>query len=538
MQRRVNVRNRGIGKGLPFLAAAAAVLFLAACGPREEPPPPPNGDENREGGELVIALGWEPDPVIDPYRLGWGNLPLDLFEGLLCSGWDFIPGPGIAESWSFEEDGRVQVYKIRQDRFFHDGRKIDAESVKRYFELLLDPDVDSTSIWDFAFIREMEVVDEYTLKFILDQPFPAALYNFSWGGGWGGLQSPYAWEEYGPWGEDIYGTQVVAGTGPFKFAAWIPGEKLVLERFDGYRSPPIFENRGPAYLDRVTYRFITDPFTRLLEFEAGRVHILESVPLEYAAQVRNRKDAVLHEEDGWEVVYLGMACDREPFQDVRVRKALNLAINQEELAREVWLGLAEPAYGYLSPKFGSAYQGDRETFGFDPARAKELLAEAGYPDGFTVNLAVENRSDWLAAAEAVRAMLQEVGVTAVVKSYERGGFYDLLRSGRQEMFLRSHSWYGLDILPWYFHSINYPYPNYHRYSNPEMDRRFDEADSASTFEEMIARYLDIQKDLATEAVWVPLVHPKELTAVRKEVKGLKIHVMYGIRYNVDTWLQR
>lgn len=540
--RRVNVRKLLQGKWLLLsVVVLTGVLLLAACGPKDDDtPPPPVGDDDDEvtkGGDLVIALAWEPDPVIDPYKLGWGNLPHDLFEGFLINTWDFVPGPGIAESWTFEDDGKVHIYKIRQDKYFHDGTQINAENVKRYFELLIDPEVDSPSIWDFAFINDLEVVDEFTLKIILDNPFPAALMNFAWSGGWGGLQNPYAWEKYGPWGEDIYGTEVVVGSGPFKFVEWIPGDKMVLERFENYKSPPIFENEGPAYLDTVTYRFIFDAATRMLEFEVGNVHILETVPPEYADQVRNMADATLIEDESWEVVYIGMPCDRAPFDDVRVRQALNLAIDQQELADVVWMGLAEPAYGYISPKFGDAYHGDSEAFGFDPAKAKGLLADAGYPDGFTVQLAVENRTDWVSAAEVIQDMLKDVGVTAEIRQYERAGFYDLLRAGEQELFIRSHSWYGLDILPWYFHSRNFPYPNYHRYKNEEMDRRFDEADYSNTFEDMVARYMEIQKDLAKEAIWVPLVHPIDLIGVRNEVQDLRVHVMYGIRYNVDTWLK-
>jgi ABC-type transport system substrate-binding protein len=529
------------GKWTLFLVVAVALLLvITGCGGGAAPPPVDNGDvvdgEPRVGGDLVIGLDWEPDPVIDPYKLGWGNLPIDLFEGLLISDFDFNPGPGIAESYTFEEEGLVQIYKIREDIYFHDGTKIDAEAVKRHFELLIDEEVDSMSRWDFAFISSMEVLDEYTLKVNLDNPFPAALSNFSWAGGWGGIQNPYAWEEYGPFGANTYGTEVVVGSGPFKFVEWIPGDRMVMERFDDYKSTPLFENPGPAYLDTVTYRFIFDSSTAVMEFEVGNVHILETVPPEFVEQVRNMPGANIYEGDSWEVVYVGMACDKAPFDDVRVRQALNLAVDQQEIADVVWMGYADPAYAYVSPSFGDAYVADKETFGFDPERAKELLAEAGYPDGFTVELAVENRTDWVSAAEIIQDMLAQVGVTVEIRQYERAGFYDLLRAEEQDMFIRAHSWWGLDILPWYFHSRNFPYPNYHRYVNEEMDARFDDADYSATYDEMVEKYKAIQVDLAKEAIWIPLVQPSDIVAYRDEVQNFSFHPLYGIRYNVDVWL--
>ena len=135
---------------LLFVVALSMVLVLAACA-TDEPAPVPDDDdeavegEPKRGGDLVIAMDWEPDPVIDVYNLGWGNLPHDLFEGLLISDYEFNPGPGIAESYRFEEDGLVQIYEIRQDRYFHDGTKINAEAVMRHFELLIDEEVDSMS---------------------------------------------------------------------------------------------------------------------------------------------------------------------------------------------------------------------------------------------------------------------------------------------------------------------------------------------------------------------------------------------------------
>lgn len=525
-----------------FIVAISLVLVLSACAADEDTAPPVDDDEEvvdgdiKRGGDLVIAWDWEPDPVIDPYNLGWGNLPLDLFEGLLISDYDFNPGPGIAESYTFEDEGLVQIYKIREDRYFHDGTQIDAEAVKRHFELLIDEEVDSMSRWDFAFISSMEVLDEFTLQVNLDEPFPAALSNFSWAGGWGGIQNPYAWEEYGPWGENTYGTEVVVGSGPFKFVEWIPGDRMVLERFDDYKSTPIFENEGPAYLDSVTYRFIFDSSTAVMEFEVGNVHMLETVPPEFVEQVRNMPGANVYEGDSWEVVYIGMACDKPPFDDVLVRRALNLAVDQQEIADIVWMGYAEPAYGYISPSFGDAYVADRETFGYDPERAKELLAEAGYPDGFTSELMVENRTDWISAAEIIQDMLAEVGVDVEIRQYERAGFYDVLRAEEQEMFIRAHSWWGLDILPWYFHSRNFPYPNYHRYVNEEMDARFEDADYSASFEELVEKYKAIQVDLAKEAIWVPLVQPMDIVAYRDEVQNFNFHPLYGIRYNVDVWL--
>ena len=246
------------------------------------------------------------------------------------------------------------------------------------------------------------------LKFILNYPFPNLLFNLS--NTAAGIHPANAYEKYG----DDYGKKVVIGTGPYKLEEeWIPGDKTVLVKNEEYNwGPEWMSNRGPALIDKIIIKVVPDENTRMMELEVGDIHILRNVPETYVEQLEKNPDITVYKEPATKLGYLAYATDKEPFTDVRVRRAINHALNPEEIIQFVFRGLGEVAYGYLPFTLEDEYLGESEdlAYKYDVEKAKQLLAEAGYPDGFKATLSADNSSKSSKLAEIIQRQLKEAGI--------------------------------------------------------------------------------------------------------------------------------
>ncbi len=493
--------------------------FLLGCGNNSASKPTDNGGEAEEK-ELVVAYDRDAE-TLDHIKTAWySDALIYVYDRLVSRDYDFNFKPGLAKEWEMSEDGLTWTFHLKEDVKFHDGKDLTAEDVKWTLETIIDPEVASPAQSDFAAIKEVIVVDEYTVDVNLNYNFPNILYVLSSTGS--GIISKEAYEEFG----DDYGNKNLVGSGPYKFEEWIKGDKIVLSKNEDYAwGPDWMENNGKAIIDKIVMRVIPEENSRLMELESGSVDVLRDVTAVLMDKLKNNDQVEILSGEASKLGYLGYATDKKPFDDIKVRQALNHALNKEQIIKYVFRDNAQVAHGYLPPMLKEDYYENSKEDGYeyDVEKAKELLKEAGYPDGLTLKLSAENSTEYSRLAEVIQDQLKDVGINADIQLYDSASYTDMLKSGEQELFIREYSWSNADILDWFLLSSQAPYPNHSRWMDEETDRLLGKASSMPTLEERGAAYKEAQKHLIKEAVWVPIYIPDYNIAISKRVINPKYH---------------
>ncbi|MGI6040367.1 MAG: ABC transporter substrate-binding protein [Eubacteriales bacterium] len=485
--------------------------------------------EDSKKTEKTLVIGYDRDAeIMDTIKTAWySDALIYIHDRLVTRDYEFGYKPGLAERWDVSDDGLVWTFHLRKDVKFHDDKEFKAEDVKWTIDTIKDPNTGSPFSGDLEAIKEVNIVDEHTVDVVLNYPFPNLLYNLS--GTASGIHPANAYETYG----DDYGKRVVIGTGPYKLEEWTPGDKTVLVKNEDYKwGPEWMSNRGPALIDKIVLKIIPDENSRMMELEVGGIHILRNVPETYVEKLEKNDDITIYSEPATKLGYLAYATDKEPFTDVRVRRAINHALNREEIIQFVLRGIGEEAYGYLPPALTDEYLEESEelAYKYDPEKAKQLLAEAGYPDGLELTLSADNSSKSSKLAEIIQVQLKEVNIDAKIQLYDSAGYADMLREGKQELFIREYSWSNADIIDWFLLSSRFPYPNHSRWVDEKSDELITYAAQRPTWDERAEAYKEVQRYLIDEAVWAPIYIPMNMIAARKEVKNFKYHP-WMLQYN-------
>ena len=500
-------KNRGFVILVTLLLIVA--LFTAGCSNQAAP-----------AKEKVLVIGYDRDAeLLDTIKTAWlSDALIYIHDRLVTRDYDFNYQPGLAESWKTSDDGLVWTFHLKEGVKFHDGTPLTAKDVEFTLKTIIDPATASPAASSLAAIEDVVAKDELTIDIILKHPFPNLLFILS--NTSCGIVSEKAYQQEG------YGTEFVIGTGPYKFKEWIKGDKIILEKNPDYDwGPDWMENNGKPIIDRIEMRVIPEESARQMELETGNVHVLRNVPAAFVEQLEGNEDIQIVRGDATKVAYLAYPCDKEPFTDVRVRRAINHAINKEEIVTYLLRGVGQPAYGYLPPALKSEYYADseKESYEYNVEKAKALLAEAGYEDGLKLTLSAENSSEFSKLAEVLQSQLKEVGIETEIQLYDSSSYTEMLKEGKQELFIRLYSWPNADILDYFLLSSQFPYPNHSRWLDEKTDELIQAAARSTTWEERAKGYHEVQKHLIEQAVWAPIYIPDSVLAVRKEVKNFKFH---------------
>src|SRR5712692_1851801 len=269
--------------------------------------------------------------------------------------------PGLAESWTIAKDGLTYTFKLRKGVTFHDGTPLNADAVNFSIERQINPEHPANKLGKYPFavynlgnVKAVEAMDDSTVRFVLKEPRASFLAIMTSGAA--SIVSPTAAMKSG----QDYAVSPV-GTGPFKFVAWDRGQRVVLEKNPGYW-------RFPVKVDRVIYRPITEDQARLTELLTGGLDLIVGTPPDFVAQLENHPKVTLHRQVGAHVWYLGFNNGKKPFDDKRVRQALNYAVNKEAIVRDVLKGTGAVSKGPVLPgTWGD--EGGLKPFPYDPARA-------------------------------------------------------------------------------------------------------------------------------------------------------------------------
>ncbi len=502
--------------GLLLTVCFIFTILLTGCGG--------GGTEqgSEAGKEKVLVIGYDRDAeILDTIKTAWySDALIYIHDRLVSRDYDFGYQPGLAEKWDTSEDGLTWRFYLVKNAKFHNGDPVTAEDVKWTFDTILDPDTGSPFRGDLAAIDRVEIVDEHTVDIILKYPFPNLLFVIS--NTAGGIHPANAYETYG----DDYGTKVVIGSGPYKLVEWIQGDKIVLEKNEEYDwNPDWMEHQGAPLIDKLVFRTVPDENTRMMEVEVGGIHLLRDVPTTYVDKFEENDDLIVHRGPSTRLGYLAYATDKEPFNNVLVRRAINHAINRDEIVEYVLRGIGGPAYGYLPPLLKDEYLEETEdlAYRYDPEKAKELLEEAGYPNGFKAVLSSDNSTLNSRMAEVYQNMLKEVGIDTEIRLYDSASYTGMLREGKQELFVREYSWPNADILDWFLLSDQFPYPNHSRWVDEKTDELIKIAAQSPTWEERAKGYKEVLRYLIDQAVWCPVYIPEKIMVARKEVLNFKFH---------------
>ena len=435
--------------------------------------------------------------------------------------------PSLAESWDISDDGLEYTFHLRQGVKFHNGNDFTAEDVAYTFHRMLTVEggvntefidqikgADELLAGETDTLEGVEVVDDYTIKVTLKEPFAGFLASISSPGV--SIYDSEATEAAG----DQFGMDpaVTVGTGPFEFSSWSFNNQLVLTRNEDYW-------KGASGLPGVVIKIIPDTETQSMMFESGELDILD---LDYAADSVDRFTETYPDQivQGPRVgiVYFTMNFNKEPFQDVRVRKAVQMSIDRQAILDALYGGRGQVEQG-IFPHGLIGFNPDQEEIKYDPEAAKTLLAEAGYADGFDMEIAADSSaSDTMTMAlEIVSDQLAEVGIRAEIKNYDESTWLETRKSGELGSFMSTWSadYNDPDNFIYTFfgneektriRSINYP--------DTEVMERVAKARTIVNEDERLAEYKVLEEKLIHEdAAWVPMFSRLHLFAVSKRVQG-------------------
>jgi len=402
--------------------------------------------------------------------------------------------PELATSWDISEDGTEYVFHLREGVKWHDGSDFGANDVKYTIERGIE-----LGTGNYPSVKSVEVVDPLTVKVTLSEPNSIFL-DKQWTGDCCVIKE----------GTDEELATAPMGTGPFKFVEWVSGDHITFEAFDEYWG----EKSGT---EKITLRIMPEDNARLMALQAGDLDIAPLTSASISTAIADENITVLS-TPSIRTVYMGFNFDNEYFGNKLVRQAISHAIDKEALVTAQLDGQGITIKSQV-PAAKMGYYDGFEGYEYDVEKAKALLTEAGYPDGFTCSLLVTAGSFDL-AAQVIQANLKEIGITVNIDASESATFNEKCKTGNTEFFLSGRSAGAADGYINVFHSdmINNG-TNYFHYNNTVMDELIEKS-WATSGDERNEVYKEIQTLISDDAITVPLYSDTKFLGTQKDIKDV------------------
>ncbi|TLS36995.1 ABC transporter substrate-binding protein [Pseudalkalibacillus caeni] len=515
-----------------------AALVLSGCSNNESSSGTSEDNSSNGGGTLVFgrgadAVSLDPINVTDGESIRSTN---NIYETLFTYDNNLKLQPKLAMGYETSEDGLTWTIKLRDDVKFHDGTKFNADAVVFNFDRWMDKENPYHQGGDFVYysflyggfkgdenhlIESVKAIDETTVEFKLKEktaPFISYLAIPMFG-----IASPDAIKKY----NEKFNEHPV-GTGPFKFKEWKRNDTVTLEKNEDYYVD------GKPELDRLIFKVIPDNTARLTALQTGEIDMMDGLDPSKADSVKNNESLDLIERPSFNIGYLAFNMEKEPFNDVKVRKAINYAIDRKAIVDAFYSGLGEVAKNPLPPSLWG-YNDNVEGYELDIEKAKKLLKEAGYEDGFKTQLwTMSNPRPYLPQpqkiAEALQSDLSKIGIEVEIVTYEWATYLDKTSQGGHPMAL--FGWTGVMADP-----DNFLFPNLDKsnaevpannrafYKSEEVHQLLVKARQTLDQEKRADIYKEVQEILYKDAPWANLVHTTPPLAKAKYVEGFKAHPM-------------
>lgn len=540
-------------KGIIGLLAILLALFLAvsACTPTAQEPAVPAEEESVEvaeepiveeaeeadtsevtslvGGTITIASPSEPD-TLDPHQsvLGLGIQPY-IYSSLTYKGENGEYLPYLASSWEISEDGLTITYHLKQDVVFHNGEPLTAQDVAFTLMRAIDPEIGAAyAAADLSALESATALDDYTVELKAKAP-NYYLFDFLSFDQVESILSQNAVEE----GGESYGRNPV-GTGPFVFKEWMTGDHITLERNPDFTWGPMGDL--PANIQTVVFRFIAEPATILAGLEAGEI--------DYApAGMFQPVDIINLEETGdFDIVsyfsaglypFISLNTSQPPFEDVRVRQALNYATDKQALADVVAPNSGSVMQnGPLSPSTEGYWPGIEDMgYAFDLEKARQLMLDSGYSynadnmlekDGATLSVEMITVSGYdvtIKSAQVIQSQWKELGIDVSLTQLDLGVAYDTLISGNYAAAAFGWGWLNSELMNQLFASRNIGSQNFGQVNDPELDALLDQMTTATSVEAHLQAAKDAQIRIVEQAYVIPLFSQRLSSVVSKRIVG-------------------
>jgi peptide/nickel transport system substrate-binding protein len=458
------------------------------------------------GKEIVVAVGVDAtslDPPIST-NITDKNVTSAVYDTLLYRNADMKLEPWLATSWRLVDD-LTWEFKLRQGIRFHDGEPFNAEAVKFSLERILDPNLGARSFAQYTALSRVDIVDPYTVRVITKEPYPIVpvVMAETW------IVPPKYTREKG---KEVLARQPV-GTGPFRFKEWSRASSITVEANREYW-------HGPPKVDQVTFKVVPEIGARVALLKTGGADIISAVPPHLVKTLEDDPNVRVARAEGARAYFIGMnTFNKGPLQDKRVRQALNMGVNAELILDTIFNKGGKRLATLLTPRhFGN--DPSIKPYPYDPAKAKAMLAQAGYAKGLTLEMDTPDGRYPLdkEAAMAIAGQLGEIGVQVNVKVKEWGNYVDQFKKSKD---LPVHLYYmGWSIPTFDADAILYALatPNtYCRYVDDEVAKQLTQARSTMNPSQRAALYHRALRTMREDAPMVFLYALDDLYGVRKRV---------------------
>lgn len=521
-----------------ILCTALSLLFLigiAACTPdsqgTNDDKPAANNDktndqQNSSAARTDLNFGLTGDPQsMDPSKTTdqmskaiW----YQMYDTCIIRDNEGNHYPCLAESWNISEDGKTITLNVRKGVKFHDGTELTAEDIAFSLGLLCDSPQTTSKMVSMSSDR-ITADDEYTVRIELEAPFGAILDVLSCDTR---IISKNAYESFGA---EEYNKHPV-GTGPYKFVERKTGEKIVLEANEDYW-------RGAPAIKTITFKIMTDSNTAVLALEKGELDFLSHAPLTSRQSLMDTAGISWYETDLAGNVYIVFNQDSEIFSNPLVRKAIAYAVDKNEMVLGAVEGNGTPQSTMVPPSDAGYVEGF-EDIPYDPETAKELLAEAGYPNGFAFKTITQENATYRKPAEVLQGQLRKIGIEMEIEVLERGTFNDQMHASNFDMLVGHWTTPipdGYFIMYTLMHSSNIGNQNFSRINNPELDAQLDIIKSSTDSTERLEAFRRADEIIQEQTLFVPLYTFKAACAANEKLQGVAPDPVYKFQVYDYSW---
>lgn len=534
--------------------SAAAGSLLVACGGSTAPSATPASQNSAQSGGTAASSGaatpatnTQPTVAGPPKRGGTMKAAMQVdatsldphlsssyssslvieqvYSGLIQFDANMNITPDLAESWTMSDDGLVYTFKIRKGVKFHNGREMTTDDVIYSLNRVKDPQGGSPRSYLLTDVKSIETPDADTARITLTKPFAALLSHLD-------TTMAIVPKEVVQQNGDL--SKVMVGTGPFKFVEFVPNTHATLVRNDNYHE------EGVPYLDGLIWMPIPDDPTRTANIKTATVDFADQIPQKDIKSLQNERGIQLASGPSTLHDYLMLNCTRKPFTDVRVRQAIATAIDRKVMTDTILFGYGTPLDGGIIPKWHWAYANLHIYPKPDIAKAKQLLADAGYPNGFPLTISAgSNYSAQVQAAEMLKDQLKQIGIQVTPSPQEWGTYIDTVVT-KKDFDAAIIGWIGaIDPDDWFYGRFHTGEQwNTSGYSNPEVDKLLEQGRTTTDQAMRKPLYNQAEQIIVTESPFVFFYLYDQYEALRDSVKGY-VHMANNSKNTFKrTWIAK